>query len=101
MDMDKKQLTKKIEEAAGTPFQKTVWKALLAIPSGETRTYTWVAEKIGRPQSVRAVANAIGANPLAPEVPCHRVLRKDGSLGGYSGQGGIQQKERLLQQEKN
>ena len=83
----------------GTPFQILVWEALKTIPRGETRTYTEIAQQIGRPKAVRAVANAIGKNPYAPEIPCHRVVRTDGSLGGYSGPGGIETKIRLLREE--
>jgi len=64
------------------------------------KTYTDVAKAIGKPLAVRAVANAIGKNPYSPKIPCHRVIRSDGSLGGYSGKGGIQQKRRLLRYEK-
>ena len=83
----------------GTPFQIKVWEALKTIPRGETRTYLQIAQQIGKPKSVRAVANAIGKNPYAPEIPCHRVVRTDGSLGGYSGPGGIETKIRLLREE--
>ncbi len=83
----------------GSPFQISVWEALKAIPRGETRTYREIAQQIGRPNSVRAIANAIGKNPYAPEIPCHRVVRTDGSLGGYSGPGGIETKIRLLREE--
>ena len=83
----------------GTPFQISVWETLKTIPRGETRTYLEVAQQIGRPKAVRAVANAIGKNPYAPEIPCHRVVRTDGSLGGYSGPGGIETKIRLLREE--
>ncbi|MBI1909143.1 MAG: MGMT family protein [Deltaproteobacteria bacterium] len=93
----KKGTRKRIREGVGTPFQKEVWEALLAIPRGETRSYRWVAQKISRPKAVRAVANACGANPYAPEVPCHRVICSDGQLGGYSR--GIAFKKRLLWQE--
>ena len=71
----------------GTPFQMAVWAELLRIPRGEVRTYTQIAAAIGRPNATRAVANACGANPDAPRVPCHRVVRSDGGLGGYSGPG--------------
>jgi len=81
----------------GTPFQIPVWEALRTIPRGETRTY--IAQQIGRPSAVRAVANAIAKNPYAPEIPCHRVARIDGGLGGYSGPGGIETKIRLLREE--
>ena len=68
----------------GTTFQKRVWKSLLDIPAGETRTYTEIAQKIGSPKAIRAVGNACSTNNLAFAVPCHRVLHKDGSLsGGY------------------
>ncbi len=83
----------------GTEFQRSVWKQLLAIPRGETRTYKQIAEAIGRPRSSRAVANACGANPLPITVPCHRAVRSDGSLGGYSAEGGIETKEKLLREE--
>ena len=83
----------------GTPFQISVWEALKTIPCGQTRTYTEIAQQIGRPKAVRAVANAIARNPYAPEIPCHRVVRIDGGLGGYSGPGGIETKIRLLREE--
>ena len=63
----------------GTSFQKLVWRELLSIPLGETRTYKQIADAIGKPSSSRAVANACAANPYAPFVPCHRVIRSDGS----------------------
>ena len=83
----------------GTDFQIAVWKELLKIPSGKTKTYKEIAIAIGRPNSSRAVANACTQNPYAPEVPCHRVLRSDGSLGGYSAEGGIERKRELLERE--
>ena len=83
----------------GTPFQMAVWAALLRIPRGEVRAYTDLAAEVGRPKAVRAVANACGANPAAPRVPCHRVVRSDGGLGGYSGEGGVKSKRRLLAEE--
>ena len=83
----------------GTPFQISVWEALKTIPRGETGTYTEVAQHIGRPNGVRPVAYAIAKNPYAPEIPCHRVVRIDGGLGGYSGPGGIEAKIRLLREE--
>jgi methylated-DNA-[protein]-cysteine S-methyltransferase len=97
--MDTKTLLKKIDGLGGTSFQKRVWKTLLEIPRGEVRTYAWIARKIGRPAATRAVGNAVGKNPLAPDVPCHRVVRSDGLLGGYSGRGGIRTKEALLKKE--
>ena len=83
----------------GTKFQIKVWKYLKKIPKGQTRTYSDVAKAINKPKSVRAVANAIGKNPYAPKIPCHRVIRSDGSLGGYSGKGGINTKRKLLNSE--
>lgn len=80
----------------GTPFQMKVWAELLKIPAGQTVTYTELARRIGMPKAVRAVANACGKNPDAPRVPCHRVVRNDGGLGGYSGEGGIETKRKLL-----
>lgn len=67
----------------GTEFQKQVWKELLNIPFGETTTYKKVAENIGKPKAIRAVANAIGKNPISIIIPCHRVIGSDGSLTGY------------------
>lgn len=88
-----------IEKLEGTPFQKKVWKALLNIQKGNTITYKELAKKIGKPKAVRAVANAVGANPLPVTIPCHRVIRSDGTLGGYSGKGGIKTKRILLKKE--
>ena len=85
---------------SGTVFQKKVWLELSKIPKGETRTYKEIAIAIGRPLAVRAVANACGKNPLPTKIPCHRVIRSDGALGGYSGQGGIKKKLNLLRSEK-
>ena len=83
----------------GTKFQIKVWKYLIKIPKGSVKTYKQVARGINRPNSARAVANAIGKNPYAPKIPCHRVIRSDGSLGGYSGKGGINTKRKLLKLE--
>lgn len=80
----------------GTEFQMKVWAELLKIPSGQTITYTELAKRVGRPNAVRAVANACGKNPDAPRVPCHRVVRSDGGLGGYSGAGGVATKRKML-----
>lgn len=78
----------------GTEFQLQVWDALREIPYGSTVSYRDIADRIGRRKSVRAVANAIGANPIAIIIPCHRVIGSDGSLTGYAG--GIEIKRRLL-----
>ena len=83
----------------GTKFQLKVWNYLKKIPRGKVKTYSEVAKSIGKPLAVRAVANAIGKNPLAPQIPCHRVIRSDKSLGGYSGKGGIKTKRLLLKKE--
>ena len=83
----------------GTKFQLKVWIYLSKIPRGRVKTYSQVAKAIGKPLAVRAVANAIGKNPYAPKIPCHRVIRSDGSLGGYSGKGGVKTKRFLLQKE--
>ncbi len=68
----------------GTPFERDVWKALQTIPYGQCVSYQWVAIQIGRPRATRAVGNAVGNNPIPILIPCHRVIRKDGSLGGFS-----------------
>jgi AraC family transcriptional regulator, regulatory protein of adaptative response / methylated-DNA-[protein]-cysteine methyltransferase len=81
----------------GTPFQRRVWRALREIPAGQTVSYTDVARRIGAPRSVRAVAQACGANTLAVAVPCHRVVRRDGSLAGY--RWGADRKRALLARE--
>jgi methylated-DNA-[protein]-cysteine S-methyltransferase len=78
----------------GTPFQRKVWDVLTTIPYGQTWTYTQLAEKVGRPDRLRAVAAAVGRNPLAIVVPCHRVIGSDGTLVGYSG--GLPRKRFLL-----
>tara|TARA_A100001011_G_scaffold340846_1_gene373295 strand:- start:392 stop:667 length:276 start_codon:yes stop_codon:yes gene_type:complete len=83
----------------GTKFQLKVWDFLKKIPKGTVKTYSEVAKGIGKPLAVRAVANAIGKNPYSPQIPCHRVIRSDGSLGGYSGKGGIKTKKFLLKKE--
>jgi len=79
---------------SGTEFQQTVWHRLTTIPYGVTTTYAAIAAGIGRPESVRAVAGAIGANPLSVLVPCHRVVGSDGTLTGYAG--GLDAKRYLL-----
>ena len=81
----------------GTSFQRRVWRTLIQIPYGETRSYSQIADKLNCPKSVRAVANAIGANPFHVLVPCHRVLRKCGALGGFAA--GVSIKQHLLLEE--
>ena len=82
----------------GTDFQLDVWRTIQRIPRGETRSYSEVARLVGRPSAVRAVANACASNPVPFIIPCHRVIRKDGELGGYGF--GIQRKEWLIEHEQ-
>jgi AraC family transcriptional regulator of adaptative response/methylated-DNA-[protein]-cysteine methyltransferase len=82
----------------GTAFQQRVWRALQAIPAGETVSYTEIARRIGAPSSVRAVAGACGANALAVAIPCHRVVRNDGALSGYAW--GVERKRKLIEKER-
>ena len=83
----------------GSQFQIKVWKYLKTIPKGKVKTYKQVAIGINNPKSVRAVANACGKNPYSPKIPCHRVIRSDGRLGGFSGPGGVKAKKKLLKKE--
>ena len=83
----------------GTKFQVKVWRYLKKIPVGSTKTYSQVAKAIGKPLAVRAVANAIAKNPYPPKIPCHRIIRSNGSLGGYSAKGGLKTKKKLLKKE--
>ncbi len=85
---------------AGTPFQERVWNEIKKIPAGQTRTYKEIAVSIGKPRSARAVANACAANPNPIIVPCHRVIRSDGRIGGYSGPGGSFGKSALISSER-
>ena len=85
----------------GSDFERSVWHQLQKITSGETKSYKEIAIAIGNPNSSRAVANACAKNPKPIEIPCHRVIRSDGGIGGYSGPGGLQQKRILLDKEKN
>jgi AraC family transcriptional regulator of adaptative response/methylated-DNA-[protein]-cysteine methyltransferase len=81
-------------DVPGTVFQQRVWAELRKIPPGETRSYLDIARALGDPNATRAVGTANGANPIAIIVPCHRVVRNDGSLGGYAG--GLERKRALL-----
>lgn len=83
--------------SGGTPFQRKVWGALRQIPYGQTRSYAWVAQRIGKPKAARAVGAACGANPIPVIIPCHRVVASDGSLGGYTA--GLAWKKKLLRLE--
>jgi AraC family transcriptional regulator of adaptative response/methylated-DNA-[protein]-cysteine methyltransferase len=80
--------------AQGSPFEMQVWAALAKIPYGQTRSYSEIAASIGNPKAVRAVANACGENPVPILIPCHRVIQKDGGLGGFSP--GVEYKRKLL-----
>lgn len=82
----------------GTVFQKKVWKALQKIPLGQTASYADIAKQVGSPNAVRAVGSACGANPVAIVIPCHRVVKSDGSLSGY--RWGVERKRILIQREK-
>ena len=83
----------------GTNFQIKVWKEIAKIPKGKTKSYKEIAIAIGRPNSSRAVANACGKNPYPIEIPCHRVIKSNGEIGGYSGKGGVKVKKILLSRE--
>ena len=90
---------KKYNFNIGTKFQKKVWNCIANIPEGKVLTYQELAMKIGHPKSFRAVASACGKNPYISEIPCYRVVRKDGGLGGYSPKGGIKRKKYMLEKE--
>ncbi len=81
-----------------TSFEWKVLRTTAGIPLGQTRSYKWVAKAIGKPKAVRAVGQALNKNPFAPLIPCHRVIRENGALGGYAG--GAKRKKELLQLEK-
>ena len=83
----------------GTQFQLKVWKLLKKIPPGKVKTYKEIAVFLNMPNAARAVANACAKNPFPPSIPCHRVIRSDGKLGGYSGPGGLKTKKKMLKKE--
>jgi methylated-DNA-[protein]-cysteine S-methyltransferase len=83
----------------GTDFQIKVWKEIKKIPKGKVKTYKELAKAIVKPNASRAVANACGKNPYPVTIPCHRVIRSDGKMGGYSGKGGTKMKKNLLKKE--
>lgn len=89
---------KKRECRTGTQFQNSVWNTLYKIPKGNVTTYAYIARYL-QTNAIRAVGTAVGKNPHAPKCPCHRVVRSDGSVGNYSGRGGIQKKIALLKRE--
>jgi len=84
-------------DVRGTAFQQRVWQALRRIPAGSTATYSQIAQRIGSPKAVRAVAHACATNAIAIAIPCHRVVRNDGSLSGY--RWGVERKRALLERE--
>jgi O-6-methylguanine DNA methyltransferase len=100
--MKTNKLPLKIEQqmASYPPFYQKVWRACAEIPAGKTCSYGELARRIGHPFAARAVGQALGKNPFAPIVPCHRVIRADGNIGGFSAPGGIRAKARLLAKER-
>ena len=88
-----------MERRPPTAFEWKVYKVVRQIPRGQTRSYAWVARQLGKPGAARAVGLALKRNPFAPRIPCHRVVRSDGSLGGYSARGGLRRKRQLLASE--
>ncbi len=87
----------RIKLLSGTDFERKVWLIIKEIPFGETRSYKWIAEKIGKPSATRAAGQALSKNPVPIVIPCHRVIESDGSIGGYSS--GVNRKRRLLELE--
>jgi methylated-DNA-[protein]-cysteine S-methyltransferase len=88
-----------LDFSGSTPFQCLVWDETGRIPYGKARTYSWIAERIGKAKAGRAVGNALANNPFPIIIPCHRVIKKDGRLGGFTSPAGIQLKKELLQLE--
>ncbi|MGD2079541.1 MAG: methylated-DNA--[protein]-cysteine S-methyltransferase [Nitrospirota bacterium] len=92
-----RQFSQKTVFAEGTEFEKEVWKAIREVPYGETRTYKWLAQRVGSPGGSRAVGQALSKNPIPIVVPCHRIIESTGNIGGYSS--GVHIKRRLLEME--
>jgi O-6-methylguanine DNA methyltransferase len=90
---------RQLDPGPATAFQCAVWDEAALIAFGQVRTYAWIAARVGRPAAARAVGNALGRNPLPIIVPCHRVVCGSGSLGGFSAEGGMALKRRLLEHE--
>ena len=88
-----------MKKIKGTDFQKKVWLEISKIPKGKIITYKELAIKLGKPKAYRAVANACAKNPLLEIIPCHRVIREDGKMGGYNGKKGVKRKKSLLKSE--
>lgn len=95
---DLKEFNQKIKFVSGTDFEHKVWLTLKEIPYGETRSYKWISEKVGRPKAMRAVGQALKKNPMPIILPCHRVIASDGSIGGFSC--GVEIKRWLLRHER-
>ncbi len=93
-----KKFSFKPDLSQGTRFQQSIWRKLITIPFGKTRSYQWLATAIGKPKAYRAAGNANGKNPVPVIVPCHRVIRQNGDMGGYTG--GVHLKQFLLDLEK-
>ena len=88
-----------LDFAAATVFQKKVWQAARSIAYGQVRTYSWLAHAINKPRAMRAVGAALGSNPFPIIIPCHRVIRRDGGMGGFSAAEGVELKQKLLRLE--
>lgn len=89
-----------VDLSAGTAFQRKIWEIVRGIPYGKVRTYGWIGLEVGRPEAVRAIGAAVGANPVPLLVPCHRVIASDGSMCGFSAVGGVELKVRMLELER-
>lgn len=96
---ERSELLKRLDDYGMTEFEKEVLSATLDIPKGQVRTYKQIAEAAGHPNAYRAVGSALRKNPLAPMIPCHRVIKSSGELGNYSAPGGTAKKERMLMRE--
>lgn len=92
-------IERKLTRLGMTRFQKKVLMALCKVPKGETITYKELAKRAGYPDAYRAVGSVMRINPMAPTIPCHRVIKSNGSIGNYSGKGGVRAKRRLLEDE--
>ncbi len=97
--LEEKRMAARLEGSGLTRFQIRVLLEVMRIPRGETRTYSEVARMAGSPRAYRAVGTAVRRNPFAPRIPCHRVVRSDGSIGRYSGRGGAKAKMLMLKSE--
>ena len=97
--MDRKETIRKLGAYSLTDFQRKVLLATSSIPKGQTRTYKQVAEMAGYPGAARAVGSVMKMNPLAPAIPCHRVIKSDGRIGNYSAPGGTKKKMAMLKKE--